>query len=110
MIKRIFSKDTFNGYHLVSLKGEGEDGPVGFYKKLDTKDTYGFMANLEDIPKCPNAGMVNIMCRPWGTFVYVPSLCQRCQWLYMTKNADEYDCLLKTKAKIKLSALVRGGE
>lgn len=107
MIKRIFSKDTFNGFHLVSLKGEGENGPVGFFHKLDTKDEYGFEADTKDMPKCPAPGYS--MGRPWGTFLYVPSTCQKCIWSYQTKNADEYDCLLLTRAKIRPSALIKGG-
>jgi len=109
MIKRIFSRQTYNGYHLVSFKGEGEDGPVGFFKKLSEKDEYGFMADDGDIPQCPNRGRVNSMGRPWGEFIYVPSLCQKCIWVYTTKN-NEYNCLLLEKEKINTSALVCGSE
>jgi len=109
MIRRVFSRETYNGFYLVSLKGEGEDpNPVGLFKKSTEKDEHGFNITEDDQPKCPNAGKVNVMARPWGEFIIVPSLCQRCIWVYNTRDND-YDCLLKTKEKIKPIALVNGG-
>ena len=107
MIKRVFSRETYNGYHLVSFKGEGEDGQVGFFKKTAERDEYGTVANTDDMPKCPHPGRT--MGRPWEPFLYVPSDCQKCIWLYHTPG-NEFDCLLLTKAKITPRALVRGGE
>lgn len=106
MIRRIFSRETYNGYHLVSFKGEGEDGPVGFFKKLPTKDEYGFMADTEDMPQCPHPG--HGMGRPWDNFLYVPSDCQKCCWLYRTPQEMDYDCLLLNKANVSPNCLVKG--
>lgn len=105
MIKRVFSRETYNGYHLVSFKGEGEDGPVGFFKKTEEKDEFGFVADVEDIPKCPSPGYY--VGAPWDPWLYVPSGCQKCPWVYRTPN-NESDCLLKTKKGINPRALVNG--
>lgn len=109
MLRRVFSRQTYNGYHLVHLSGDGEDPtPIGLFKKTEEKDEFGFLADEDDIPKCPHLGEVNIMGRPWGEFIIVPSLCQKCIWVYRTP-ANEYDCLLVSKKRINPSALVRGG-
>ncbi len=108
MIRRIFSRHTYNGYHLVSYKGEGEDGVVGFFKKLDTKDECGFMADPDtEMPKCPVPGYS--WGRPWDNYLYVPSGCQKCIWLFTTA-ATEYDCQLLAKININPRILVRGGQ
>ncbi|MBA7547377.1 hypothetical protein ES705_39796 [subsurface metagenome] len=107
MIRRVFSRQTYNGYHLVNYSGEDEDpSPIGFFKKDGGKDEYGFTANADDSPKCPSPG--RSMGRPWDNFLYVPSLCQKCIWLYHT-SSNEYDCLFLTREKINPRALVRGG-
>lgn len=109
MIRRVFSRQTYNGYHIVNYSGDGEDpSPVGFFKKTGEKDEYGFLADVIDIPECPNRGQVNIMGRPWGEFIIVPSLCQKCIWVYQTPD-NEFDCLLKTRERITPRALLRGG-
>ena len=109
MIRRVFSKQTYNGYHIVNLCGDGEDlSPIGFFKKAKEKDELGLLVDPFDIPTCPHSGEVNAMGRPWGEFIIVPSLCQKCIWVYTTSNS-EYDCLLKTKKKINPRAFVNGG-
>jgi len=108
MLKRIFSRETYNGYHLVTIKGEGGNSPIGFFKKSQGKDESGNLALENDFPLCPHAGKVNTIVRPWGEFIYVPSLCQRCKWLY-SRPDSQYDCLLKTRAHIRVNALVCGG-
>jgi hypothetical protein len=106
-MKRVFSKETYNGYHIVGWSGD--PSPVGFFKKLKEKDEYGFLADDTDQAKCPNRGQVNTMGRPWGEFIIVPSLCQKCPWVYQTPD-NEFNCLLLTKdKKIRPSALVKGG-
>ena len=105
-MKRIWSRKTYNGYHLVSLSGD--PSPIGLFKKDGGKDEYGFTADIDKRPRCPHPE-VSTMCRPWGEFIIVPSKCQRCIWLYQTPD-NEYDCLFCTKAKINPSALVTGGE
>lgn len=108
MINRVFSKETYNGYHLVNLSGEGEDpSPIGLFKKTRERDEHGFVADPDDHPKCPSPG--HSMGRPWDNFLYVPSDCQKCIWLYTTKRPGEYNCLLLTKEKINPHALIRGG-
>lgn len=110
MIRRIFSKNTFNGYHIVSLSGEGEAGRgLLLGKPTKEKDETGcYLVDEEDIPVCPNRGKVNTLAHPWGEFIIVPSLCQRCIWLYQRPDS-EYDCMLITKERrIKSEALVNG--
>jgi len=107
-VKRIFSKKTYNGYHIVTLSDEPNTGLL-LCKPLSEKDEYGFLADENDIPECPNRS-VNVMGRPWGEFIIVPSLCQKCQWLYQTPD-NEFNCLFITKDKrITPRALVNGGE
>lgn len=106
-MRRIFSKNTYNGYRIVTLSEEPNTGLL-LGKPLSEKDEYGFLCNEDDIPKCPHKE-VNVMGRPWGEFIIVPSLCQKCIWLYQTPD-NEFNCLLTTKDKrIRPSALVRGG-
>ena len=111
MIKRVFSRQTFNGYHIVSLKGEGEDerGLLLGKKSSEIDEDNGCpLVDEDDIPECPNKGKVNPIARPWGEFIYTPSLCQKCIWLYQTPDS-EYDCILLSKDKrIKSTALVNG--
>lgn len=113
MIKRVFSKATFNGYHIISLKGEGEDGQgILLGKPTDEIDEENgcHLVDEDDIPQCPNKGKINTMGRPWGEFIIVPSLCQKCIWLYERPDS-EFDCILCSKDKrIKSSALVNGTE
>jgi len=105
-MRRIFSKNTYNGYHIVTLSDEPNTGLV-LGKPLAEKDEFGFLCDEDDTPQCPNRS-VNTMGRPWGEFIIVPSLCQKCIWLYQTPDND-YNCLLITKDKrIKPSALVKG--
>jgi len=107
MIRRVFSRQTYNGYHIVNFSGEGEDSsPIGFFKKTGEKDECGFMADPEDTPKCPSTG--HSMGRPWDNWLYVPSDCQKCIWVYRTPH-NEYDCLLLTRERINVRALQRGG-
>lgn len=106
-MRRLFSRNTYNGYHIVTLSDEPNTGLL-LGKPLPEKDEYGFLLDEDDSPKCPNRGRVNTMGRPWGEFIIVPSLCQKCQWVYQTPQND-YNCILITKDKsIKPSALVRG--
>ncbi|MBA7550645.1 hypothetical protein ES705_43166 [subsurface metagenome] len=108
-MKRIFSKDTYNGYHIVTLSDEPNTGLL-LAKKSGEKDEYGFLANEEDIPRCPHSGEVSSRFRPWAEFILVPSLCQKCIWLYRTPHS-EFNCILLTKDKrIITGALVNGGE
>ena len=97
MIKRVFSRETFNGYHIISLKGEGEDeSGLLLGKKTDEKDESGsYMVDSNDLPTCPHRGEVNTMARPWGEYIIVPSLCQKCIWLYRQPDS-EYNCILIT--------------
>ena len=107
-MKRIFSKNTYNGYRIVTLSDEPNTGLL-LGKPLPEKDEYGFLCDENDIPKSPNVHEVNVMGRPWGEFIIVPSLCQKCIWLYQTPG-NEYNCLLITKDKrITPRALVKGG-
>jgi len=110
MIRRIFSRNTFNGYHIVSLSG-GEEGGGGLLLGKPTKEkdeTGSYLVDEKDIPVCPNRGKINTMAHPWSEFIIVPTLCQRCIWLYQ-KPDSEYDCLLITKDKrIRSGALVNG--
>ena len=106
-MKRIFSKNIYNGYRIITLSDEPGTGLL-LGKPLSEKDEYGFLCDENDIPKCPNVHEVNVMGRPWGEFIIVPSLCQKCIWLYQTPG-NEFDCLLITKDKrISPRALVRG--
>jgi len=106
-VKRIFSKNIYNGYRIITLSDEPGTGLL-LGKPLSEKDEYGFLCDENDIPKCPNVHEVNVMGRPWGEFIIVPSLCQKCIWLYQTPG-NEFDCLLITKDKrISPRALVRG--
>ena len=113
MIKRVFSRETFNGYHIVSLKGEGEDGRgllLGKPSPEIDEETGCHLVDEDDIPTCPHRGEVNPMARPWGEFIIVPSLCQKCIWCYHTRD-NEFDCILMSKDKtIKASALVCGNK
>jgi len=106
-MRRIFSKNTYNGYHIVALSDEPSTGLV-LGRPSTEKDEYGFLVVEGDIPQCPNRGVVNTMGRPWGEFIIVPSLCQKCIWLYQTPD-NEFNCLLMTKDKrIRPHSLVRG--
>jgi len=106
-VKRIFSKNIYNGYHIITLSDEPGTGLM-LGNPLSEKDEYGFLVDENDSPECPNRGQVNTMGRPWGEFIIVPSLCQKCQWAYQTPD-NEFDCLLITKDKrISPRALVRG--
>lgn len=105
MEKRVFSKQTYNGYHLVHWSGTGDPTPLGFCKKLKEKDECGFMAD-EDMPQCPSQGRMRWA--PWDNWLYVPSDCQGCIWVYRTRDND-YNCLLKTREHINLHALIKGG-
>lgn len=106
MIKRVFSRETYNGYHLVSLRGEGEDpSPIGLFKKSTKKDEHGFMITEDDQPKCPHPGRYM---GGWDNWLYVYSDCQKCPWVYHTRE-NTYACLLHTKEKIIPAALVNQG-
>ncbi len=96
-MRRLFSKNTYNGYHIVTLSEEPNTGLL-LAKKTSEKDEFGFLADEDDIPKCPHVGEVSTMGRPWGEFIIVPSLCQRCIWVYQTPD-NEFDCILCSKDK-----------
>ena len=51
-MKRIFSKNTYNGYRIVTLSEEPNTGLL-LGKPLTEKDEYGFLCDEDDIPKCP---------------------------------------------------------
>ncbi|MBA7687778.1 hypothetical protein ES703_96251 [subsurface metagenome] len=107
MIRRVFSRQTYNGYHLVHFSGEGSDPtPLGFVKKTSEKDECGFIADTDDMPQCQHPGQMRWS--PWDNWLYVPSDCQSCIWVYRTRD-NNYDCLLKTREKINPHALQRGG-
>ena len=109
--RRVFSRNTYNGYHMVSLDGPEDDSDdvIGFWKKSEEKDEFGFMIDESDSPKCE--GEVPSMLkrtRPWEPFLYVPTACQKCIWLYHTPG-NEFDCILLSKDKsIRPSALITG--
>jgi len=106
MIRRVFSKNTYNGYHLVSLRGEGEDpSPIGLFKKSTEKDEHGFLV-LEDQPKCPHPGRY---LGGWDNWLYVYSDCQKCPWVYRTGDSH-YKCLLHSKERIVPGALINERE
>lgn len=108
-MKRVFSKNTYNGYHIVTLTDEPNTGLL-LGKPLTEKDEFGFLLDEGDVATCPHSGEVNTRGRPWGEFVIVPSLCQKCIWCYVTPRND-YNCLLLTKDKwIRPAALLRGGD
>ena len=108
MIRRIFSRQTYNGYHRVMLKGDGENDCVGFFKKTDERDEDGqIMADVNDIPKCPPPQAGGF--RPWGEWIIVPQACQKCKWVYQQPDS-EFNCLLKSRANVKPTALVCGDE
>ncbi len=92
--RRVFSRKTFNGYHLVRWAGiPGDDEPIGFFKKLDSKDAYGFEAD-ENIALCPKPGFYN---GPWAdVYLYVSSICQKCIWLQQLPDTD-YTCALRAR-------------
>ena len=106
-MKRIFSRNTYNGYHIVTLSDEPNTGLV-LGNPLKEKDEHGFLLDEDDTPQCPHSGEVSSRFRPWGEFIIVPSLCQGCKWVYRTPD-NNFDCLLLTKDKsIHPGALVRG--
>lgn len=100
--ERTFSRQTYNGYHLVSLK-HGRD-PIGFFKKSSERDEFGFkvVEDPKDRPQCPRPGRHG----PWGSWLYTPSACQKCPWIYRDPQTSDYDCLLGTKKKINPACLV----
>lgn len=105
-MKRIFSRQTYNGYHLVGYTGEP---PLALAKKGEGKDECG--TNVGDVLDMADVCRVDSMARrlrPWEPWLFVPSVCQRCEWVYRNPQG-EYDCLLCTKAKgINPGALVNG--
>jgi len=108
-MKRIFSKQTYNGYHMISLSDE-PDKVLAFGKKGEGKDEEGTIVGdfLEPDKVCQTDSMARRL-RPWEPWVYVPSTCQRCPWVYRTPG-NEYSCLLFDRdKKISPRALVNGG-
>lgn len=65
-MRRIFSKNSYNGYRIVTLSEEPNTGLL-LGKPLPEKDEYGFLCDENDIPKCPNVHEVNVMGRPWAS-------------------------------------------
>lgn len=104
MTKRIFSRLTYNGYHLLSFTDDPT--PVGFFKKSKDKDEFGSMVIEGDYPECPEPGKARFS--PWDNWLYVPSVCQSCVWVYHEPVSSDYDCLLKTKKKVNPACLVNG--
>ena len=102
MTRRIFSRKTYNGYHLVTISGD--DSPVGFFKKSSEKDEFGNLAIEDDQPQCPHPGKSRFT--PWDNWLYVPSVCQSCVWVYREPMNMDYDCLLKTRKKVNPACLV----
>ena len=101
-MKRRFSRETYNGYHLVTITGE--DSPLGFFKKSSKKDEFGNLAVVDDYPECPHPGKVKFS--PWDNWLYVPSNCQSCPWVYRIPTGSDYDCLLKTREKVNPACLI----
>lgn len=104
MSKRRFSRETYNGYHLVTITGD--DSPVGFFKKSREKDEFGNLAVEGDYPQCPHPGRGRFT--PWDNWLYVPTDCQSCPWVYRIPTGSDYDCLLKTRQKVNPACLVNG--
>lgn len=102
MAKRVFSRETYNGYHLVTFEGD----VLGFFKKSSEKDEFGNLAVEGDFPKCPHPGRGRF--RPWDNWLYVPSDCQSCPWVYRIPTGSDYDCLLMTRDKVNPACLVKG--
>jgi len=107
-MSRIFSKNTYNGFHMLSLSDE-PNTVLLFGKKATTKDTEGFeVAEYVDPEKECRTDYMARRLRPWEPFIYVPSTCQRCRWLYRTPG-NEFSCILFDKKKsIRPQALVNG--
>ena len=107
MLRRVFSKQTYNGYHLVSLRGAGEDPtPAGLFRKSGGRVEFGPLPVEDDRPKCRHP-TVNKMGQPWGDFILVPVRCQKCIWVYNTP-VNGFNCPLCTKAKVNIKALIHG--
>jgi hypothetical protein len=109
VIKRRFSRWEYNGYHLVSIVGEGANDMVGLFKKSKEKDEFGFLAVEEDSPRCPHSDRGAMRGSPWDNWLYVPSVCQSCPWVYRTPESN-YDCLLKTRENVHPGCLVNQGK
>lgn len=105
MEKRRFSRKTYNGYHLVTLTGD--PSPLGFFKKSTEKDEFGNLILEDDIPQCPHPSIRGRF-SPWDPWLYVPTDCQSCLWVYRIPNGSGYDCLLKTKEKVNPACLING--
>jgi len=99
-MKRRFSRHTYNGYHLVTVDGEA----LGFFKKSGEKDECGDRVDENDLPTCPHPGRARFS--PWDNWLYVPSDCQECPWVYRIPTGSNFDCLLKTRQKVNPACLV----
>jgi hypothetical protein len=102
MTKRVFSRETYNGYHLVSLGNDPD--PLGFFKKSKEKDEFGNKVVEDDLPKCSYT--LEFMFSPWDNWLYVPRDCQDCSWVYRIPISAEFDCLLKTRQKVNPACLI----
>ena len=105
----MFSRETYNGYYMISLSDEPSTVLL-FGKKGAEKDEEGFVVTdvLESDKVCQCDYMARRI-RPWEPWLYVPSACQKCPWVYRTPG-NEYSCLLFDKdKKVRPSALVNGG-
>ena len=109
-MSRIFSKNTYNGFHMISLSDE-PNTVLLFGKKATTKDTEGFEVSEYMVPdKVCQVDYMARRLRPWEPWLYVPSKCQKCPWVYRTPG-NEFSCLLFDKDKrIRPTALVNGDE
>ncbi len=106
MPRRQYSRETYNGYHLVTVTGD--DSPLGFFKKSKEKDEFGNLPVEDDRPHCPHPWEGRF--GPWDNWLYVPTGCQSCPWVYRILTGSDYDCLLKTRQKVSPASLIKGGE
>ena len=97
-MKRIFSKQIYNGYHMISLSDE-PNTVLLFGKKGEGRDEQGnIVGEVLEPDKVCQASYMERRLRPWDPWIHVPSVCQKCNWVYRTPGS-EYSCLLLDRDK-----------
>lgn len=88
-------------FHLISIKDENSSRyePVGFIKKSDKKDEFGFIPEGEDFLRCPQSNKLPPMRMIWTplpcTWLYVQDQCQKCWGSHSTPRGD-FNCILRS--------------